>query len=260
MYQSTRLPSSLQRAVESSKECGASSWLTALPISEHGFDLHKGAFRDALCLRYGWQPPLLPAHCVCGKQFSVDHALSCPCGGFTSIRHNEIRNITAHLMSEVCHNVGIEPLLQPLSGESLKDRSANREDGARLDVMSQGFWAGDRQCAFFDVRVFNLFAHSNRNHSLTACCRRHEQEKRSYDQRVRDVEHGSFSPLVWTALSQTRGWHPPHNCTYLPYMFIFSIPPFFLVVVLTLYQPACSVYIYFCVLSCYVTITIGLHL
>ena len=192
----TRLPSSLQRAVESSKECGASSWLTALPISEHGFDLHKGAFRDALCLRYGWQPPLLPAHCVCGKQFSVDHALSCPCGGFPSIRHNEIRNITAHLMSEVCHNVGIEPLLQPLSGESLEYRSANREDGARLDVMSQGFWAGDRQCAFFDVRVFNPFAHSNRNH---ACYRRHEQEKRrSYDQRVRDVEHGIFSPLVFS--------------------------------------------------------------
>ena len=101
-------------------------------------------------------------------------------------------------MSEVCHNVGIEPLLQPLSGESLEYRSANREDGARLDVMSQGFWAGDRQCAFFDVRVFNPFAHSNRNHSLTVCYRRHEQEKRrSYDQHVRDVEHGSFSPLVF---------------------------------------------------------------
>ena len=134
----TRLLNTLQRAVESSKECGASSWLTAPPIYEHGFDLHKGAFCDALCLRYGWQTPLLPAHCFCGKQFSVDHALSCPCGGFPSICHNEIRNITAHLMSEVYHNVGIEPLLQPLSSESF-DRSANREDGARVDVDGTGF-------------------------------------------------------------------------------------------------------------------------
>ena len=34
-------------------EKGASSWLMTLPISEHGFALPKGSFRDALCLRYG---------------------------------------------------------------------------------------------------------------------------------------------------------------------------------------------------------------
>ena len=103
----TTLPNSLQKAVEISKESGASTWLTALPLEEHCFALHKGAFRDALCLRYGWRPPLLPSQCVCDKMFSVEHALSCPHGGFPTIRHNEIRDITAHLMSDVCHNVGI---------------------------------------------------------------------------------------------------------------------------------------------------------
>jgi len=34
-------------------EKGASNWLTVL-IEEFGFTLHKGAFRDALALRYGW--------------------------------------------------------------------------------------------------------------------------------------------------------------------------------------------------------------
>ena len=48
------LSNTLQRAVEISRENGASSWLTALPLTECGFTLHKGAFRDALCLRYGW--------------------------------------------------------------------------------------------------------------------------------------------------------------------------------------------------------------
>ena len=43
----------LQKALTICSEKGASSWLSALPISEHGFALHKGAFRDALCLRYG---------------------------------------------------------------------------------------------------------------------------------------------------------------------------------------------------------------
>ena len=72
--------------------------LPYIPIEEHGFALHKGAFRDALCLRYGWRPPLLPSQCVCN---SMEHALSCRHGGFPTIRHNEIRDITAHLMSEL---------------------------------------------------------------------------------------------------------------------------------------------------------------
>ena len=55
-------------------------------------------------------------------------------GGSPSIRHNELHDITAALLSEVCHNVRTEPNLQPLSGEQFHYRSANVEDGARLDV------------------------------------------------------------------------------------------------------------------------------
>jgi hypothetical protein len=40
-----RLPPNLQRAIEVSTEKGASTWLTALPLSDYGFNLHKGAFR-----------------------------------------------------------------------------------------------------------------------------------------------------------------------------------------------------------------------
>ena len=46
----------LQLAVDLAKEMGASNWLTALPLAEHGFALHKQAFRDAITLRYGWTP------------------------------------------------------------------------------------------------------------------------------------------------------------------------------------------------------------
>ncbi len=47
------------------QEKGASSWLTAFPVSEFGFNLHKCAFRDALCLRYGWLPSRTPTNCEC---------------------------------------------------------------------------------------------------------------------------------------------------------------------------------------------------
>ena len=112
-------------------EKGASTWLSVLPIDEHGFSLHKGAFRDALCLRYAWQIPQLPQTCACGNNFDVNHAMICPKGGFPSIRHNEVRDLTADLLTEVCHDVEIEPKMQELTGEHLLLRTANKEDGAR---------------------------------------------------------------------------------------------------------------------------------
>ena len=78
-------PAALQRAMDLAQEKGASSWLTTLPLKEFNFALHKGAFRDAVALRYGWQPQNTPTHCSCGSSFSVEHALSCPKGGFQSI-------------------------------------------------------------------------------------------------------------------------------------------------------------------------------
>ncbi len=194
---------SLQRSVELSKEKGASTWLTTLPINEHGFTLHKAAFRDALSLRYGWPLQSTPSHCTCGHTFSIEHALTCKTGGFPAVRHNEVRDITASMLTEVCHGVTIEPHLQPLSGEPMTYRSAITEDGARLDVAMYGFWGGRFEKAFVDVRVFNPSAQSSLLSSLSATNRKHEQEKRRhYDQRVRDVEHGSFTPLV---LSTTGG-------------------------------------------------------
>ena len=121
------------------KEKGASTWLTAIPLAEHGFALHKGAFQDALALRYGWTPADIPLKCECGNNLSVEHAMSCARGGFPSIRHSEIRDLTATLLTEVCNNVCTEPELQPVSQESLRGASANRQDGARLDIAANGF-------------------------------------------------------------------------------------------------------------------------
>ena len=124
----------------------------ALPIGEHGFALHKGALRDAICLHYGWHPSGLPSTCVCSKDFTVDHAMNCPTGDYPTIRHNELRNFTAALLSEVCHDVSVEPHLQPLTGEQFSLASGNVEDGARLDVAAKGFWGSRHQRAFSMLR------------------------------------------------------------------------------------------------------------
>ena len=135
------LPPTLQKLMHMASEKGL---LAALPVESHGFSLHKRAFRDAMSLRYGWQPSLLPTTCICGKSFTVDHALNCPTGGFPSICHNEICDLTANLMAEVCHDVCVEPSLQPLCGEHL---SYATEDAARLDVRARGFLGLRQQCA-----------------------------------------------------------------------------------------------------------------
>ena len=114
-----KLSPQLRCAFEAASERGTLCWLTTLPIAEYGFALSKGEFHDALCLRFGWQPVNLPQTCVCGKPFCVEHAFTCTCGGFPSIRHNEVKDLTASLLSEVCSDVGVEPALQPLDGEPL---------------------------------------------------------------------------------------------------------------------------------------------
>ena len=110
------------------------------------------------------------------------------------MRHDEIRDLTASLLDEVCHDVEIEPRLQPLSGEQLNQASGISNPDARLNIKARGLRGGAFECAFFDVRIFNPRAHSNLAPSTAATYRRHEQMKRrQYEQRVRDVEMASFS-------------------------------------------------------------------
>ena len=119
-------------------EKGASSWLSStLSLECHGFALQKGDFCDVIALRYGWSPQNLPSNCVFGKSNTIEHALSCPNGAFPTIRHNDIRDLMAELMSEVCHDVSKEPSLQ---AESLSLHTCNLDNGAWLDIKACSFW------------------------------------------------------------------------------------------------------------------------
>ena len=154
------LPFLLQRSMELVKVKGASTRLTALPIEENGFALHKASFKHSFSFRYGWPFQNSPSNCFCAQPFTVEHALTCKTGGFPAVRQNEVRDITAMLLTEVCHGVTTEPHLQPLSGECLPHHLAITEDGARLDVAMYEFWGGRFEKAV-DVRVFNPSAQSN---------------------------------------------------------------------------------------------------
>ena len=110
--------------------------------------ISKAEFWDGLCLRYGWTPSRLPSTCLCEKPLTVAHALSCPFGGFPSIRHNEIRDILASSLKRVAHNVSVEPHLQPITGERFNLRSASTEDQARWTWLPAGFGEVDLSTFF----------------------------------------------------------------------------------------------------------------
>ena len=123
-----------KKLLEVTSEVGASSWLNAIPLKRYGFHLDKQSFRDALYLRYGFPLPRLPQKCVCGKPFNEVHGLNCQRGGFTIIRHNEVRDLTAELLSEVCNDVSIEPSLTPLSGEEFDSNQTPQIEMTTPDV------------------------------------------------------------------------------------------------------------------------------
>ena len=51
---------------------------------------------------------LLGSNCFCGEPFTVIHALHCPRGGYTHLRHKDIRESFANLLEEIRFDVEIE--------------------------------------------------------------------------------------------------------------------------------------------------------
>ena len=120
----------------------------------------------------------------------------CPFGGFSTIRHNEVQDLTASLLTEVSHNIQTELSLQPVTTETFSPTSANTTNDARLDIKTRGFWSRG-QDAYFDVRVFYPNASSYHSLSLKFAYKRQEDAKKhEYGHCIRDIEHGFFTPLV----------------------------------------------------------------
>ena len=89
-----------------------------------------------------------------------------------------------------------EPRLQPFAGERLPSPTDSRDD-ARVNIRARGFWSNDHRAAFFDVEVFHPNAASYRKSPFEAVYRRHQSlKKNEYGPCVRNIEQGSFTPIV----------------------------------------------------------------
>ena len=95
------------------------------------------------------------------------------------------------MVSEVCSSVAVEPDLQQLlvSREIFHSGSGNWNNGARVDVATDGFWGSGKERTFLDIQVFNPNASGNRRTSLSSTYKWHENEKkRVYCQRINEVD------------------------------------------------------------------------
>ena len=91
-----------KRCLDLAQEKGSSLWLATLPIASLGYTLNKQEFLDSIAMRYNWEIRNVASFCECGKKNSINHALTCPRGGYTIMRHNEVRDLEAELLKEVC--------------------------------------------------------------------------------------------------------------------------------------------------------------
>ena len=207
----SKLPDVTKRAVEQAQLKGASSWLNVLPVEEHGFTLNKGEFRDAIAFRYNKRLRGLPSHCPCGQKYDTTHALNCKRGGFVTMRHNMIRDYEASLLKIVHNDVEVEPELQPVTTENLSGLS---NDNCRPDIRAKGVWR-EFQNAYFDVRITNVNADSQKDVPIEKTLSKHEKEKkRLYNNRIMNVEHGTFTPLVFSVT----GGEGPETSTFHKYL------------------------------------------
>ena len=135
---------------------------------EFEFELSKQNFWDSTSLRYGWEISNLSTICPCGSKFGRQHSMSCRKRAFVTIGHNDLRDLKAKILPEVCNDTKIEPKLVPLSGEDPNNRTVNISNEVRFNVRARGFWERGQQ-AFFDSRVLDHKACQYLNKSLQQC-------------------------------------------------------------------------------------------
>eukprot|EP00795_Rhopilema_esculentum_P006622 gene6622-12158_t len=119
---------------------------------------------------------------VCKAKFHVDHALSCQIGGFVTLRHNEMSDLTVDLLPTVCKDVCNEPCLQ------------QSENGVELraEVSARGFWQR-MQRAFVDVRP--------RNYSInpSICSVLSTSNRENGNRRCMLLDNDEIQPVfIWT--------------------------------------------------------------
>ena len=96
----------------------------------------------------------------------------------------------------MCKDVEIKPPLQPVTEER---RAASTLIGyeTRPGVRARGFWRNGHD-AYFDIRVTNADAESQRLVDIKKVLSKHEKEKKpNSNNRIMNIQQGTFTQLIY---------------------------------------------------------------
>ena len=134
----TKLNKNDIRSFELASEKGASSWLNAMPLKRYHFDLKKAIFVMALPFAMT-ETQRRYHHYAHARRTSLMRMPSTVRKGDTRTLDNSFSDSIANMLTDICHDVDIEPLLQPLQGENFAFKSTTTDDDAKLVIKANGF-------------------------------------------------------------------------------------------------------------------------
>ena len=152
----------------------------------------------------------MPGQCPCDPYYNINYAMNSKKGGFVIMRHNIVRDFRATLLKKTINDFEIKPKLQKIDNQRLKRLTG---DNARLDIRAHGV-GRQIQNPTSDICLTNTYAHSQKYLPVNAILKKHEKEKkRVHNSRIMNVEHGTFTPLVFFFDRWWRSWdfHIPEN-------------------------------------------------
>jgi hypothetical protein len=130
--------------LERPREIGA--WLTVMLETLNNTKLTKEEFRGSLQLRFSLRPSHLAPTCNrCGAAFSVEHSLSCRCGGHVMLCHSNVQREWHHLCAQATTQPAVlvsdRPLIHTGQAAALTGdaRGTNPNPDTRGNIAVHGF-------------------------------------------------------------------------------------------------------------------------
>ena len=131
-------------------------------------------FTGTLCLENIFWISVLVSLLLILMLLLFTHAINFKRGEFVIMRHNNVRDFEANLLKTTLNDVEVELKLQKTDDEELNDLTGNN---ARPDIRTRGV-RKQVENAFFDIRLTNSNAPSQKHLPVSTILKKYEKEKK----------------------------------------------------------------------------------